>query len=218
MYKLTTKISMVALALALGLAATENAQAGWLEKATGGKVSTPEPIRKIAPNGIRLGRIPQESPSYIAVITPAFIDNQGRIWSGSSRGGSRGHVMRQAKIQHNGAGQAYWVDPKGKVKSRHAPQHDLRVTYRLNINPNTGVVYQTKYLGSKQVGNRKVGNAVLQYAQNGRPLFKYGSHWTWANKPWQSQQPQLGTPKFQNQDPGAQLGTAIAELIKAAAK
>src|SRR5690606_8618303 len=50
------------------------ASRGWFSDATG--FQTPDPIRKIAPNGISIGRR-EPSGSSIAVMTPPSIDRHG---------------------------------------------------------------------------------------------------------------------------------------------
>lgn len=61
---------------------------GWVQNISGGRITTPDPIRKIAPNGISYTP-PQESGSYLAVTGGATIHNRTKIAIAYSINGRR---------------------------------------------------------------------------------------------------------------------------------
>ena len=118
-----TLVIAVAAALAFTYCETSHAD-GWLKRASGGRISTPKPIRNIAPKGLSF--TPREnSPSYIQVVTPPSIDANGNVYSGSGSGGSRGRYVGKATIVRNSRGQAYWrssySNRYGRAQTRRAP-------------------------------------------------------------------------------------------------
>lgn len=173
--------------------------------------------------------MPDEPTSGVAVLSPPSIDSRGRIWSGSSSGGSAGNVVGQASLRHNSSGQAWWVSSYsnryGRVQPRRAPAYDR--SYRTRIDENTGVVWRETYVGSRRVGRTQVGRATLVYDRNGRPLYRYNGRLVSANKPWRPQQPvrppQPSTSQYPNHnqqqgDPGLAIAGGILQIIAAAAQ
>ena len=105
---------------------------GWFKDLTG--VSTPEPIRKIAPNGISM-RMPEQT-SGISVHSPPYIDANGIVWSGTSRSDQSRSRVGQATKRWIGNKQ-YWVsnyrNSTDRVKPRfirNAPQQKSNQQYK----------------------------------------------------------------------------------------
>jgi hypothetical protein len=91
------------------------ASRGWFSDATG--FETPDPIRKIAPNGISIGGR-QPNGSSISVMTPPSIDRHGNIRRGSSSGGDGGDIVGKAQLQYSSSGAAYWVSNYSNYNGR----------------------------------------------------------------------------------------------------
>ncbi len=98
-------LSTTLIALVSMTALAQSAQAGWFEKATG--IRTPEPIRKIAPNGISYTP-PKQAESYFYVHTDPYITADGKAYGGTSNSGQKpAYLGRASKIQSGNM--LYWV-------------------------------------------------------------------------------------------------------------
>lgn len=117
---------------------------GWLQKSTG--IRTPEPIRKIAPNGISKRRV-EESTSHLQVYTPGHIDSNGNVWSGTSNSGGTNVIVGKATIVPTPSGQAYWT--YGNYPRVRAPQYDRRTS-------------KPELLGREAPGNIELDNRVTR--------------------------------------------------------
>lgn len=119
-----------------------------------------------------------ESTSRLAVQTEE-IDSNGKVWSVSPYG-KRYYLGRATKTVIGG--NLYWV-----WKSHKRFINRLPAEYRTEIDPNTGRVYRSQYVGRSRQARTAVGWAPLRYAANGRAYYSYGNVSIWANKPQRRQ-------------------------------
>lgn len=152
-------------ALLLGIAAfgCESAAAqGWLQKSTG--IKTPDPIRKIAPKGLSIGK-GQESTSGLTVLTPASIDSKGNVWSGSGRSDNSQSIVAKAVIKHDSSGRAYWTatGSYSHLQPVRAPQYD-----RAQAKPKPqGNIEFDNQVQSRKIPNSKPSGSNPIKPQNG---------------------------------------------------
>ncbi|MEQ8787450.1 MAG: hypothetical protein RIC55_14195 [Pirellulaceae bacterium] len=139
--------------------------AGWFEDATG--VSTPEPIRKIAPNGIRFPRGGQSTSRFGTMSHSYFIADDGSIYSrthydgGSSSNWSK--TSDRAALKYNSQGHAYWVFRSADNSPRRVQRYDKPRVRQVggNYQSNYGNVYIS------QQGNRISGNIRYRNGHTG---------------------------------------------------
>lgn len=114
-----TALFALTLVISLSLATTAQAGRGWLENISGGHLSTPEPIRKIAHNGISMRR--KETRSYLPAESKPYIDAKGNVWSGTAHSGQKPSYKGHAEPTPIGDN-LYWTtnysDPYGKPAPR----------------------------------------------------------------------------------------------------
>lgn len=84
------------------------AEAGWFEKATG--VRTPEAIRKIAPNGIQLPKVPRHNPT--SQVAPNSVFNQTRIPVQPANNSSN------KRVTSGGYNPNYWIERQRAEQER----------------------------------------------------------------------------------------------------
>ena len=154
------------------------ANRGWFSDATG--ISTPDPIRKIAPNGLSTGH-GGETHSNLMVVTPPWIDTHGNIYGGSGNtGGSNGRVGR-AKLQFTSSGKAYWVsdyrDGYGRVQSpvKAHSQYDRQATASGSStgSSTSSADYRILSDGRVYAGSSYVGKAGRYTLSNGTQIWIY---------------------------------------------
>ncbi|HVS40150.1 MAG TPA: hypothetical protein VMS17_31620 [Gemmataceae bacterium] len=68
----------------------------------------PKPPIPVPPPWPHPDPVPQ-TPSQVEVLTFPTIDNDGNVWSGTTSGGTRGHIVGRATLEYDQNGQAYWV-------------------------------------------------------------------------------------------------------------
>jgi hypothetical protein len=217
----------VVLCLIAGFQSSAHAQ-GWLERASGGRLSTPKPIRDIAPNGVSIGGGRQDQGSSLMVIVGPYIKADGGVMYGSNTGNVR--EIARASLTRNSRGQAFWVYKGAENSPLRAPRYDRPVdrTVRYEVNANNGVVYRVEYMnGQRQLGSQEVQRLKVQYDNQGRPYYAYNGKTYWANnQPWRKpQQPQYPqNPQYpsgggqQAQDPGVAIAVGILQAIDQAAR
>jgi hypothetical protein len=121
---------------------------GLFQRTTG--IRTPEPIRKIAPNGLKVFK-GEQSTSSLMVVSPPRIDSSGRVWSGTGNTGQSAQVVGTASIKRNTKGEAYWTsnyrDIYGTAQPVRAPQYDRAAS-------------KPELLGREASGNIELSNRV----------------------------------------------------------
>ena len=213
------------------LVVCESAMAqGWLNRASGGRLTTPEPIRKIAPNGLSVGR-GGDNTSSLAVVSH-YIRNDGMVMYGSNSG-NVGPTGRYAKVEHI-QGLAYYVEPGASNSPLRAPSRDKAaditlsddvVSQRTEIDANTGTVYRVKQVNGKVTNRTTVAHLSPSWDGQGRPYYQYSGQQVWANnvawrqptsQPLFPQQPQnQSIGQGGQQDPGAAIAVGVLQIIEA---
>jgi hypothetical protein len=145
---------MVVVAFSAFWSGSSHAQ-GWLQKATG--VKTPDPIRKIAPNGLSIGK-GQESTSGTMEYIPPRIDSNGDVWSGTGNSNHSQTKIGKARPVLDSNGRAYWRYEN--LTPVRAPKYD-----RLASNKNT----QGSIEFDNQVQKKKLPTKKPAVSQNGPP-------------------------------------------------
>ncbi|WP_404308266.1 hypothetical protein [Neorhodopirellula lusitana] len=207
--------------LALGFTMTvENANAGgWVSKATGGRVTTPDPIRRIAPNGISYSSRGTASELGAWSSTTYSINLHGYVTETTSGNmNSSKNLGRIATLKHTAWGDAYWT--YGGKQADAAAQYDRNQVYKIVIDPNSGRVTKDRYSGNRYVSSTYAGQATL-IQSNGRAIYSFQGKSVYANRPSRSAYPatQQYVPRnpqqFGNssQDPGAALAIGILGAI-----
>ena len=171
---------------------------GWFQKATG--LKTPDPIRKIAPNGISISPKASQNHSTLSVISPPYIDVNGNVYAGSGNANPSRRLVGRANVyyrQANGtwstftttSGEAFYRssyrDRYGTPIARRAPQHDRRInTSQAATGPPSAPVFNAPRISIDQqtgMASEKI-NGVWTQVGRCNIVWKDGAlHYQWGN-------------------------------------
>ena len=186
----------IATTLVMGIAVSGSVSAqGWLQRATGGRVSTPEPIRKIAPNGISMSR---PNPAHTASeLKPIPSSNGSRQAQGSSRGIP---IVPQDTVKSDWG----WVQHQQGQDEIIRSQQELINQKQALINQKQALIQQMQTQSQPQWNQPQWGQPQLNQPQ-------------WGGQP-RTQPHVIGQPQFIQQQPmseGAAIASGILQIVGA---
>ena len=149
--KILSRTVLLAAAVAALFCQTATVEAGWFKDLTG--VSTPEPIRRIAPNGLSFR--PKESGGYkLPMESKPYIDSDGNAWSGTRHSGENPANWGPAReVVINGS--RYWVH--GNTKRYIGPAQQYQ---------------QQNYLRQQQIAQQRQMQHQQRLQQQRQQLFQ----------------------------------------------